>query len=80
MFSDRPEFIWDTEPPTESGWYWFKQAYDDHFQRIIYVFTRPGHGYLCVNSEGMSLYQKSDFLSVKRMTKAIWAGPIQEPM
>lgn len=73
------ELRWDNQPPNEAGWYWFKQAYDDPFPRIIYVLTRPGHNYLCLNSDGMTLYGKSGFLSVQKMPQANWAGPISEP-
>lgn len=71
--------IWDIEPPTEPGWYWFKEAYDDPLPRIIRAFIRPGHKYLCVWAEHMTLYRNDGYLSVQKMSKANWAGPIQEP-
>ena len=71
--------VWMTDAPTEPGFYWFKEAYDDHATRIIRVFARPGHSYLCIWAENMTLYGNDDYLSVNKMSKAIWSGPILEP-
>lgn len=70
---------WTDQAPTEPGWYWFKEAYDDPLPRIIRVFNRPGHSYLSIWAEYMTLYPNDDYLPVVRLTKANWCGPIQEP-
>jgi hypothetical protein len=67
---------WTDEIPETEGYYWV-----DCFafgQRVVPVFTRPGHDYLCINNPDVCRHTKSDFWAVKSLG-AKWAGPIKKP-
>jgi hypothetical protein len=67
---------WISEPPKEAGWYWMDSDYFGY--RIIEVFKRPAHDFLCISNPQCCQHTKSDYLAVSKLG-AKWAGPIQPP-
>ncbi len=67
---------WTSETPKQKGWYWIHGFLWD--RKIVPVFTRPGHDYLCVNHPDVCNHTKSDFLCVEKLG-AMWSGPIEPP-
>ena len=63
--------------PTKPGWYWIDCDYISSEPRIIKVFVRPGHDYLCINSPHVCQHTKSDFLAVCKLG-AEWSPRIEE--
>lgn len=63
---------WTQEPPTEPGWYWYKDM--DWDRQIVYVFYDSVHRGIFVQI--MEEYPYSRNLNE---LKGEWAGPIQEP-
>ncbi len=66
---------WTETPPKASGWYWHD---DGDAMRMHYVFTRPGHAYLCTEGEPYGPGQKRNFRMVQRMGGR-WSAEVQAP-
>ena len=62
---------WTTEVPYEYGWYWIRE--ESYMDKIVEIFKRPGHQYLCTWDENYE-----DYRSVNKI-EALWSGPINSP-
>ena len=60
--------------PMAEGWYWLNI---DGVERVVEVFIRPGHSYLCIQEE-TEYPQKRNFMAVYNLPY-LWAGPIPRP-
>ena len=73
--ADEGRDAWKKDAPKESGWYWHD---DRDSMRLHYVFTRPGHSYLCTEGEPYGPGQKRNFQAVQKMG-GVWSGPVNPP-
>ncbi len=50
--------------PKEPGYYWIDNDIICSAPKIVNVFIRPGHDYLCINAPHVCSHTKSDFLAI----------------
>lgn len=53
--------------PKEPGYYWIDNDFISSAPKIVKVFTRPGHNYLCISAPHVCSHTKSDFLAIKKL-------------
>ncbi len=66
--SDRRNDVWTKQPPTEPGWYWWRESL-------------PMLGMIVLVSSGKvhSMFHHTPFAEAPELAGGEWFGPLQEP-
>ena len=72
---------WTTEPPTEPGWYWWREYPEPGALHMVKVARRPPYGRMVILLSATEVRPVSgrQAYEMQRGMHAQFAGPIPEP-